>query len=304
LFCATTVPLVGTLNYESWTYRGGVEFDVSPQSLLYGGVSTGFKSGGFFAAPAPNTFRPEKLTSYEVGWKNRLLDNRLQLNVETFYWDYKDHQETHLAPSSIPGFFVFATENAGRATLYGADLDTAFLFTPTDRINLKVQYEHSVYDEFRYSHPTAAFGPPSTGCSVGPFVNGSQTVDCKGFQVVRAPEWSGTAGYDHTFRIGNGGSIIAGAQAQFASSSWLSIDFLPQLKQDSYTVFDVDLRYVAPADKWSVSAFVHNVGNEAVLTQGFHYPFTSPANPLAPGGLYFATIRPPRTYGAQVRINF
>jgi hypothetical protein len=46
------------------------------------------------------------------------------------------------------------------------------------------------------------------------------------------------------------------------------------------------------------------VGNEAVLTQGFHYPFVSPANPLAPGGAYFASIRPPRTYGAQVRINF
>ena len=47
-----------------------------------------------------------------------------------------------------------------------------------------------------------------------------------------------------------------------------------------------------------------NVGNEAVLTQGFHYPFTSPANPIAPGGVYLMTTRPPPTYGAQLRISF
>jgi iron complex outermembrane receptor protein len=98
--------------------------------------------------------------------------------------------------------------------------------------------------------------------------------------------------------------FVAGAHAQSASSSYLAIDFLPQLRQSPYTVFDIDLKYIAPREKWSLSAFVHNVGNEAVLTQGFHYPFTAPANPIAPGGVYLMTTRPPRTYGAQQRIDF
>lgn len=40
------------------------------------------------------------------------------------------------------------------------------------------------------------------------------------------------------------------------------------------------------------------------LFLGFHYPFTSPANPIVPGGVFFGTLRAPRTYGAQLRINF
>ena len=32
------------------------------------------------------------MKSYEVGSKNRFLDNRLQLNAEAFYLDYKDQQ--------------------------------------------------------------------------------------------------------------------------------------------------------------------------------------------------------------------
>jgi hypothetical protein len=48
---------------------------------------------GLFSAP----YRPEKLTAFALGSKNRLL-NRLLLNSEFFYWDYRDHQ----SPPSPP----------------------------------------------------------------------------------------------------------------------------------------------------------------------------------------------------------
>lgn len=84
-------PFPGQLNIDKVTWKAGVEWDAGPQSLIYANVSTGFKTGGFFvAAPPNNTFRPETLTAYTVGAKNRFLDNRLQLNLEAFYWDYRD----------------------------------------------------------------------------------------------------------------------------------------------------------------------------------------------------------------------
>lgn len=305
LFCRLDVRLGNDETYKSWTWKGGFEFDVGPASLLYGNVSTGFKSGGFFAAPTPNTFRPERLTAFDIGVKNRFFDNRLQLNVEAFYWQYRDHQESHLAPTSAPGFFTFVTENAGLAKSYGADIDLQFQPDPNNNFTLKLQYNKSKYDSFLYTHPTAVFGPPTTGCAVSAPANGSQEVDCSGFQLVRSPTWTGTASYSRTFELGGGDKITAGISGQFASSSFLSIDFIPTTKQDSYVTLDADLGYTTKDGRFSVNAYVRNITQQGVLTQAFHYPFVSPANTLAdPGGLVLASIRPPRTFGARARYSF
>lgn len=303
LFCRTDIPLAGRLTYNSVTFKAGAEFDVAPHSMAYFNVSTGFKSGGFFAAPQPNTFRPEKLTAFEGGIKNKFLDNRLQANLEVFFYRYRDHQEAHLGPTSLPGFFTFITENAGSAESYGAAVDLAYAVTPHDRFTLMAQYNKSKYNSFVYNNPTAAFGPPVTGCSVGPLVNGNQAVDCSGKQLVRAPTWSGSAGYSHTFALPSGATLDASSSVEFASSSYLSIDFLDSAKQSTYAIGNFDLTYTPDGKRWSVTAYVHNVADQAVYTQAFRSPFISANNPIV-GGLNLGSIRPPRTFGGRIRYNF
>lgn len=321
------VPVTASLNqaplvYKNWTYKAGFEFDLAPRSMLYGSLSTGFKSGGFFLGPpafAPgdrtNTFKPEKLTAFEMGVKNRFFDNKLQLNLEAFYYRYRDHQESHVGPTSIPNIFSFITENAGRAKSYGLDLDMVYLPTPNDQISIKVQYNKSKYDSFTYNFPSGALhAPANTGCETslanpgGPVDPGQTTIlDCSGFQLVRAPTWSGTAGYDHTFELAGGAKIVAGARTQFASSSFLSIDFLPTAKQGSYATFDADLSYTTSDGRLTVTGYVRNITKEAVRTQAFVSTFVAPfpINPLAgPDGLVLTGIRPPRTFGARASFSF
>ncbi len=85
--------VVGTQSWDKVNWKGGIEFDVAPRSLLYANVSTGFKAGGFFyGPPGANTYQPERVLSYVLGSKNRFLDNRLQVNAEAFYLDYRDQQ--------------------------------------------------------------------------------------------------------------------------------------------------------------------------------------------------------------------
>lgn len=305
LFCRQDYPVQGTLTYNSVTYKAGVEYDLAPRSMAYANVSSGFKSGGFYLAPSPNTFLPEKLTAFEAGVKNRFLDNRLQVNLEAFYWKYRDHQESFTGPTSIPGLFTFVTVNAGEAKSYGADLDVVFRATPDDELSLKVQYNGSNYDVFKFSYLSSVFGPPVTGCAVGPLQNGAQEVDCSGKPLVRAPKWTGTAGYNHTFELGEAGNLTASFDLQFASASYLTIDFLQGGRQEAYATENFDLTYEPTGKKWVVSAFVHNIGDEAVKNQAFRSPFISPANPLAsPDGVIIATVRAPRTFGAKVRFNF
>ena len=305
LFCRTDIPLTGTLNYNSVTWKAGFEYDVAPHSMAFANFSTGFKSGGFFAAPQPNTFRPEKLYAWEAGIKNRFFDNRLQVNLEAFYWIYKDHQEAHLGPTSLAGFFTFITENAGSAKSYGLDVDTLLKASENDELTLKVQWNKTKYDSFVYTNPTGAFGPPVTGCAVGPLTNGAQTVNCSGFQLVRSPTWSGTAGYRHTFRIATGSTIDWAVSTQFSSGYYQSIDFLRSGYQDAFATLNSDLTYTAPNGRFSLTGYVHNITNQAVATQGFRSPFVSAANPqLGHDALFLSTLRPPRTFGVRARINF
>lgn len=305
LFCRVDLNNVNKDTFKAVTFKAGFEFDVADRSLAYGTISTGFKSGGFFTAPPPNTFAPEKLTAFELGLKNRFLDNRLQLNIEAFYWKYKDHQESYTGPTSLPGFFTFITANAGKAKSYGADLDVLFRATQSDEVGFKVQYNKSNYDTFEFDYLSGVFGPPTTGCAVGPLNGLVQTIDCSGKSLVRAPLWTGTANYNHTFDLGSSGSIVASADVQFSSKADLTVDFLDAGRQKAYAIASFDLTYKTADDRVTVSGYVDNIWNSAVYNQAFRNPFISQRNPLAdPDGVFLGTLKPPRTYGARVRVNF
>lgn len=302
--------LNGDVSFNSTTYRAGVEYDVAERSMAYATVTTGFKSGGFFPGPAPvlptdlpNTYEPEKLTAYEVGIKNRFLDNTLQFNVEAFYYDYKDHQEGHLGPTNAPGFYTFIVENAGSAYSYGIALDTIWKFTDSDQVTAGVQWNPTKYKSFEYQHPSGLFGPAQVGCNKTAFPAAVQNIDCSGFPLVRAPKWSGNLAYQHVFGLGNGANITAGVDAQFASKTWLSIDFLPSQQQDEWAMLNANLTYTSPGDRWSASLWGRNLTNESVFNEAFRSPFVLPSA-SRPDGWNVGTMRPPRTYGARFRVNF
>lgn len=308
--CRTDIPLSGSLHYNNVTYKAGFEYDLAARSMLYANVSTGFKSGGFYAAPAPNTFRPEKLTAYDVGLKNRFLDNHLEANLEAFYWRYRDHQENFLAATSVPGYDAFITQNAGSAKTYGAELDLAYRLTAADRLNLSAQYDKSQYDTFNYTVPNIP-GPHVWGCKAtapnAPINSGigSYDLDCSGLPLIRAPEWTGTAGYEHTFGLPRGARLTAGVSSQFSSSYYTAIDFLPNERQQSYAILNSDLSYTSPDGSWSLTAWGRNLTGEAVLDQTFRSLFVTAANPAAnPNGFVLGSIRPPRTYGVRLHIDF
>src|SRR5262249_52417556 len=86
----------GTWSNVSW--KGGAAFDLSATTSGYATVTTGFKSGGVNPGIAdPETFAPEKVTSYELGLKTRLFDSRVSLNSALFYEDYRNLQVEQIA---------------------------------------------------------------------------------------------------------------------------------------------------------------------------------------------------------------
>jgi iron complex outermembrane receptor protein len=298
------------VNFSRVTWRAGLEWDVGPRSLLYATVSTGFKSGVLYAAQGRNYSNPETLTAYTVGIKNRFFDNTLQLNVEAFYWDYQDQQISHLGPVQVattPGgpIFgpVFTTENAGQATIYGAEFELQWQPTRHDVFVANLQYLHTNYDELNYQFYSTTGAPPVLGCATTLTTQTGASpqariynVDCSGRPVVNAPRFALNLGYQHTFDLGGSGRIIAGVDTRIESSRFLSIEFLPDGRQGSYMMSNARLTWETASGNFSVTAFVNNLEDELVFSNSLQ----SPAKP----GTIYNQIRPPRTYGLRGTFRF
>ena len=109
-------------NLPSWKF----ELDYKPDSatLVYGSINRGAKGGGFnepVTGPITSAgvlqFRPEYLTSYEVGEKWTFWDGKARLNADVFYYDYHDYQAFLLTGLSIFVNNFQAKNNGGELEL-------------------------------------------------------------------------------------------------------------------------------------------------------------------------------------------
>lgn len=289
---------VGSKTFPSTTYKTGLEYDLTEANLLYFTIATGEKSGGFSALSLPGTansassFRPEKLTAYEVGSRNRFLDNRLQVNVEGFAWDYTDAQEFYTTTNAA-GAASTALTNAGSATLYGADAEIKFKATPADLLSAGVEFLHSRFDSFTYTSAGALSGL-TTGCrvtSTTPY----PTLNCAGFSLPRAPNYSGTASYRHIFDLPNGATVETLLSTSYAAARYLTVDYTPASRAGAYIEGDASVTY--RQDDWSLTGFIHNLNNAIIYTGAYTLPTVY-------RGLTMANVAAPRTFGLRLAKSF
>jgi len=96
----------------------------NPDLMTYVSYSEGFKGGGFTQRIFPPEaslpdFGPEKVKSYEAGFKFNGWDDRLRLNGAVFFTDYSDLQLLVADPTRVGPFVT----NAGDAELKGFELE-------------------------------------------------------------------------------------------------------------------------------------------------------------------------------------
>lgn len=274
-----SVDVSGELKDEAVNFRAGVEYDIAPDSMFFANVATGFKAGGFYNDVAgENSYKPEKLTAYSAGVKNRFFDNRVQLNFEAFYWDYTDKQETYLGQLSInPDSVLLITDNASSAELYGFEVASIFQISDNDTFYADLAYNHTKYGDYVVQP------------AVGPEINNT------GQPLVRAPKWSGRVAYQRTQSLGDAGNLTLDASMRFTSSYYLNNSFVPQALHPSYEVFDASLRWEPTSEKFSITAYMKNIGDKVYYTGAIFTPGT-------PNGA--AQIGDPRTYGVRLKVNF
>ncbi|MEO1657725.1 MAG: TonB-dependent receptor [Pseudomonadota bacterium] len=134
---------------------GSIRYDVSEQVNVYFTSGQGFRSGGFNTAPpdpgatefgVDRSFEPEIVTSYEIGVKSDLADNRIAFNAAAFIQDYKDFQRSITRIDSLGNRFT-ETENTS-ASIWGLELDAEIDVTNNFFITAAYGYQDSEYDDF------------------------------------------------------------------------------------------------------------------------------------------------------------
>ena len=280
------------------TWRGAAEYDLAPASLLYASAETGFRSGGFNTAvvldanaPIPQVYQPEYITAYTLGSKNRFLNNRVQINLEAFWWKYRNEQVAHGTVDEInrPGSY---TQNVGRSTIKGIEVDGRVLVTPTTQITADVQYLHARNDSFTFN----VVGYPLTNCAVASAGFAGRfplfSVNCSGLPSYNSPTWSLNLSGQQTVPLGDY-KIVLTAGTQYKTSRYTYFDYATeQLQRASWTT-DAQVSFGPASGQWSIAGFVRNIEDKRLL-----------AAPIAFQGLLSAYLTPPRTFGARASVKF
>lgn len=257
------------------TWKAGIEYDLGPKSLFYADVSKGFKSGGLNQLGSPagyETFAPEKLYAYEIGLKSRMFGNRLQLNLDAFYYDYASKQFQAVQPQ--PFGFPLLVNFAGAAKAYGGEAQLEWQITSSDRLSGALAYTHTEITKFSYP------GFPSQ----------------VGQRLVNTPLWSGNASYEHVFDIADTGQLTMGATVRFQSGTDTATNVVVDDYQPAFAKVDLSLRYNNRPGGFSVTLFANNVTDKVTRSRGF---------PLAAGAIADTlTLDPPRTFGVSFRKDF
>ncbi|HYC04997.1 MAG TPA: TonB-dependent receptor [Azospirillaceae bacterium] len=247
-------------SFTKTTWRVNGEYHATDDNMLYATVSTGFRSGGFnagfFTNPAlPGAFGPENVTAYEIGAKNRFLDNRLQLNVSAYYNDFKDLQVQNqfLVPSPTGGFTTTSVIlNAASAHSKGIELELEAV--PVDNLNIGMSatFMRAKYDNY---------------ANVPAPANYTGFLDYSDNRIPYSPrvKLTGTVSYD--IDAGAAGTFTPQVTALY-SGSYYNTDTNTVLdRQDSFAKLDLRIGWTSASETYTLEAFVNNVTDEVTLNR-------------------------------------
>lgn len=263
-----------------WSGKAQVDFHLAQDFLAYVSYNRGVKGGGFSAPLFPATindlatltFKPETLTSYEVGFKSEYLNHSLRFNGAAYYYDYHDYQAL---------IYTLGLEQLilnANATHKGAETEIEWAPNEAWDIGLGVSYVDAMVN-----------GVPGRCCTaqgtpvIGDFVPGN------------APRWSGNAMVRYTLPLGPG-HLALQADGNYLSRFWFNLGDAPAVEQPPFGIVNARMNYTPTGSKIEVGISVENIANKHYGVMGFDNTSINGLAQVYPGM--------PRWFKAHVRYKF
>lgn len=295
---------------EKVTWRVNMDYNINDDSLIYGNVTTGFRSGGFnlvFFSQTPD-YEPEELIAYEIGYKSQFFDNTLQFNGSAYFYDYESiHTFTSEAcePEGSPGnnnsacaaspTSTSSVQAAPGAQMKGFEFEALWLATDQLTIGGNYSFTDSEYTEsfivIDGSDPTI---PGAVYGSVNPKDRGR---DVKGNQLLQVPRGKASIYGSYNIPMDGGGAIDLLSTLSWIDDVYFSAFETELDKAPAYTRLDLRATWTSPAEDWIVSGYINNAMDEIGIRQIIRHGQVD-------GFRRSAQVTEPRTVGVEVTYTF
>ncbi len=221
--------------------------------MLYGGFSSGFKSGGFQRQSGLATaFDPETVDSYTLGMKSTLLDGSLRVNGEIFYNDYQDKQ---LATLTLTGAdLVESVGNVGELETSGAEVEVTWL-PALDGLSLGLNVGYLDYEIKKYASED---GDRADTTAIG-----------------FSPKWTSQARVAYDFDLSDWGTMMIGTDVSYRDESYtnspivLTSPAADQQIQKEHVIWNAMAAFRSADQHWRVALEGKNLGDKRVIVNTF-----------------------------------
>jgi outer membrane receptor protein involved in Fe transport len=278
----------GDSSDTDFTYSIAPRWHVSPDTMVYGRIATGYRPGGPNDLPpnpppsVPKSYEADRTTNYELGVRSDLLDKRLSVDVAAFLVDWSKIQlfEQVQVAGQVP-FGVNA--NGGTARTKG--LEWTLGLTPVTGLTFTLT---GAYVDAYLTSPAPAAGGND------------------GDQLPYVPKWSTSLDGAYTWRAFSDYNAFTGATWSYVGSRFNDFSTTPSTpggttlvpvpRADLASYNSVDLRAGLENGRWTFQLYCKNVGD----TRGIAY-YVNSGTPNFGGAVSYVV---PRTLGGLITARF
>jgi iron complex outermembrane receptor protein len=235
-----------------WTepiFRASARYDVSSTSNVYFTFSQGFKSGIIpYSDFSGSTASPEKINSYEVGYKGRGAN--WQTDVAAFYYDYKDQQ--------VQTFdnIVSQVTNAAKSSIAGFDVDGTY--QPTDAFDVRAAATWLPREKYDSYNGAIAYNYPLTA---NPGLT-QYTISLTGADLIKTPKLTSSLTGTYRSKL-NGGDLTTSLSAY--ESTRFENDIAGIIPTKGYATLAAEIAYQPTQSHFRYSVWGRNLTNAAYV---------------------------------------
>jgi iron complex outermembrane receptor protein len=259
-----------------------VQYDVAPTSMAYTSLTHSYKPGGLNnnsgAVAVANEFQPEEINAYEIGSKNRFLDNTLGVNIAAYYYNYKNMQ--FIAMDPIP--YDYGISNIPETHLWGMEAEVSHL-TLQSRLRLNADIslaagvmtqDFSTLDSTSvnriYATNPACADIFSTACVNAVAAANKNT---RGNLPPKMPRAQGSLNAAYTATVGSYSLI---PRAEYVYRGHYIYRVFNEGSQDmvaAYGIVNLSLALLPASEKWNAALFLSNALNKDGINSKYTDPF-------------------------------
>jgi iron complex outermembrane receptor protein len=273
-------PVAPPVTFTAATPRASIRYRLTDRDdNVYFTYSQGFKSGGFnTGGDQASPFKPEKLSSYEIGLKtspSRMISG----NVAAFYYDYTNQQVIVLVNNTN------FTSNAASSRIYGVDGDFTLRLTPEFTVTSSLSYLDAKFRKYINVPVNLPTGGAVCECGNTPVIT-----DLSGGPEPFSPKFTASvvAAYKKELPIG-----VASLTASFYHTDRFDFEPSPRLFQGAYDTLGLRAEFSPQGSKLTLYAWGKNVTNTRYIVNIL--------DSAAGDGVRYAR---PATWGGGARYEF